>query len=190
MGYVTDTQTQFTVGRIPHGECHCGCGQRTTLALCTRDDRGWIKGEPTRFVLGHQARKRVRYVEVPKENFATPCWLWQLSCFHDGYGALWKGGRMCKAHRVYYEEQKGPVPDGTELDHLCRERQCVNPDHLEPVSHFENCRRGSNTKLTASSVADIRSSSDTQRVLARRYGVTQGHISRIKGGQTWGPTRT
>ncbi|MGO9792395.1 MAG: HNH endonuclease [Solirubrobacteraceae bacterium] len=89
------------------------------------------------------------------------------------------------AHRVNYEDRFGPVPEGTELDHLCRNRDCVNPDHLEPVTHAENCRRGRRAKLTTAQVAEIRSSSQTQRVIARRYGITQSHVSRIRRGEVW-----
>jgi HNH endonuclease len=92
---------------------------------------------------------------------------------------------MAFAQRVYYEERFGPVPVGTELDHLCRVRACINPDHLEPVTHAENCRRGRRAKLSPDQVAEIRSSSETQRVIARRFGVTQGHVARIRNGQSW-----
>lgn len=50
-------------------------------------------------------------------------------------------GKMRLAHRVAYEIHVGPIPDGLEIDHLCRVRCCVNPDHLEPVTHRENMRR-------------------------------------------------
>jgi DNA-binding transcriptional regulator YiaG len=92
---------------------------------------------------------------------------------------------MALAHRVYYEERHGPVPEGTELDHLCRVRACVNPSHMEAVTHAENCRRGRRAKLSADQVAEIRSSSETQHVIARRFGVTQGHVARIRNGQSW-----
>lgn len=69
------------------------------------------------------------------------CWLWQNPRPH-GYGQIRVGKRQRIAHRVIYELYVGPVDDGLELDHLCRNRSCVNPDHLEPVTHSENVRRG------------------------------------------------
>jgi hypothetical protein len=169
---------------VPRGYCECRCGHRTRLAPRNRRDRGWRKGEPLRFLRGHHRRKGVRYVETPG-GYETPCWLWQLAKNKDGYGTVRAGTGMALAHRVYYEERRGQVPEGTELDHLCGVRACVNPDHLEPVSHAENCRRGRRAKLTAKQVAEIRSSSETQRLIARRFGVTQGHVARIRRGQCW-----
>jgi HNH endonuclease len=63
----------------------------------------------------------------------------------DGYGicARGPGGRYSHlAHRRAYQMAVGPIPDGYELDHLCRNRACCNPEHLEPVTHLENVRRG------------------------------------------------
>lgn len=65
------------------------------------------------------------------------CWLWTGSCSR-GYGKLWVDGKNHQAHRVAYELMVGDVPDGLELDHLCRVRHCVNPAHLEPVTGYEN----------------------------------------------------
>ena len=53
-----------------------------------------------------------------------------------------RSGPMRIAHRLTYQWAKGPIPAGMELDHLCRNRRCVNPAHLEPVTHRENVRRG------------------------------------------------
>ena len=65
------------------------------------------------------------------------CWLWGGTVDHHGYGRY----RMRLAHRLAYLELAGEIPDGLELDHLCRVPACVNPNHLEPVSHAENVRR-------------------------------------------------
>ena len=70
------------------------------------------------------------------------CWIWQATTNADGYGQFRVGDRMVKAHRFAYELLVGPIPNGLELDHLCRVRNCVNPAHMEPVTHTENVRRG------------------------------------------------
>lgn len=76
-------------------------------------------------------------------GYTTACWVWQKSRYPNGYGQYTKrDGHRGLAHRAYYELLCGEVPDGMELDHLCRNRACVNPDHLEPVSGSENRRRG------------------------------------------------
>lgn len=67
------------------------------------------------------------------------CWLWLGAQDLQGYGRL--GARL--AHRVSYELFSGPIPEGLEIDHLCRVRSCVNPAHLEPVTHQENMSRSS-----------------------------------------------
>jgi hypothetical protein len=70
------------------------------------------------------------------------CWVWQRSLDSHGYGRMMISGRRWLAHRLAYEIFIGPPPIGTELDHLCRNTRCVNPTHLEPVTHAENMRRG------------------------------------------------
>jgi hypothetical protein len=75
-----------------------------------------------------------------------PCWLWKGHVGPNGYGYAGKGKL---AHRVVYEALVGPIPDGLDLDHLCRVRACVNPAHLEPVTRAENLWRGALARLTA-----------------------------------------
>lgn len=73
---------------------------------------------------------------------ADGCWLW-TGANNGRYGISVdpKTKRVTTAHRVLYEHFKGPIPDGLEVDHLCRVKLCVNPDHLEPVTSKENMRR-------------------------------------------------
>lgn len=69
------------------------------------------------------------------------CWLWKSTAERDTYGRFWDGTRLRKAYAFVYELLVGPVPEGLELDHLCRHQACVNPGHLEPVPHQVNCQR-------------------------------------------------
>lgn len=70
------------------------------------------------------------------------CWSWSGANNGNGYGRFYSEGTRIYAHRVAYEALVGTVPAGMELDHLCRNRGCVNPAHLEPVTHRENTLRG------------------------------------------------
>lgn len=66
------------------------------------------------------------------------CWEWTGPTNNHGYG---RTGNAEYVHRVVWRETVGPIPEGLELDHLCRNPACCNPDHLEPVTHAENMRR-------------------------------------------------
>lgn len=73
------------------------------------------------------------------------CWFWMAARRSHGYGVFWNGKRQVYAHRHSYECFVGPIPEGLTIDHLCRVRYCVNPDHLEPVTQKENNLRGEST---------------------------------------------
>jgi hypothetical protein len=77
-------------------------------------------------------------IEVPDLN---GCWIWSGGLKLNGYGYLRVGKKGHLAHRWVYEELVGPIPNGLTIDHLCRVKACVNPDHLEPVTNAENIRR-------------------------------------------------
>jgi hypothetical protein len=85
----------------------------------------------------------VRTVMTEGQHYAVDpdsgCWVWSRHVDRHGYGKMSQG---TLAHRRSYEDHVGPIPVGMELDHVCRNRCCVNPSHLEPVTTEENRRRG------------------------------------------------
>lgn len=114
----------------------------------------------------------------------TPCWTWQGKLTPDGYAC--RGSWSNLEHRNVYVAAHGPIPEGHDLDHLCRVHACVNPAHLEVVTHAENCRRGNVATLTHADVREIRTllaSGRMQRKIAEAYGVSESAISDIKTGR-------
>jgi len=83
-----------------------------------------------------------RYRVHPVVDEATGCHNWPGSTQGKGYGKVVREGRQQQAHRWYWIQRNGPIPAGMQLDHLCRNRLCCNPDHLEIVTNRENQLRG------------------------------------------------
>lgn len=77
-----------------------------------------------------------------RKDSNTGCWLWTGAQTGNGYGQASYEGKVTTAHRAYWLCAKGPLPENVDLDHRCRNRLCVNPDHLEPVTRSTNLRRG------------------------------------------------
>lgn len=127
-----------------------GCGRpHMSRGWCSAHYQRWYKrGDP--LDPGAKVYEKPRRRSDPAERFWSKvdkgaddeCWLWTASTDGHGYGQFWNGERRMPTHRWAYEQARGPIPEGLQLDHLCRVRRCVNPDHLEAVTQAENIRRG------------------------------------------------
>lgn len=133
-----------------------------------------------------------------KKAGPTDCWLWEGSKDKQGYGLIGDENRVLRmAHRVAYEDIKGPLPAGVILRHTCDNPPCCNPDHLLPGTHADNMNdmvsrgrsmRGEKNrlaKLTAADVVAIRADTRRQVEIAAAYGITHGNVSLIKSRRIW-----
>lgn len=147
--------------------CACGCGQSAT--------KTFIRGHNNFLRIG--APLETRYSEQDR-GYETPCWIWTGSTIRSGYGRLMYRGEQVLAHRRYYEHHVGPIPEGLTIDHLCRVRACVNPDHLEPVTNAENVRRGgiANRKASVEELSDLRTQGLTLREVGERVGLSESRV--------------
>lgn len=174
---------------IPLGWCQCGCGQKTSVAKKTNSAFGYVKGVPMRYLNGHGRWKSNPHYVAQDRGHDTRCWIWTGTISKGGYGKKHVDGREWFAHRYFYEQKYGPISAELPTDHLCRVRACCNPDHVEPVTHGENVRRGLVAKLDWAKVGLIRrlyaGGSYTQTELARMFGVKPNAICKLVNYKTW-----
>lgn len=123
------------------------------------------------------------------ETDANGCWVWRGRITAGGYGHLRSLGRTYRAHRLMYELTHGPIPGDLPIDHLCRNRACINPGHLEVVTTTVNNRRSSGTKLTEQRVRDIRRLWSTGGIslpkIGAQFGVVGSTIWSVVRGKNW-----
>ena len=128
----------------------------------------------------------------------SKCWEWRGSFSEKGYGVIFVGTRGIRAHRVSYELHNGPLGD-LHCCHHCDNTRCVNPNHLFAGTAADNCKdkeskgrggqlfgsRHAGSKLTEECIIDIRSSGESSRHIAARYGVTHSTILLIRKRNIW-----
>lgn len=185
--------------------CECGCGKPTKLEPQSVAARGIVKGQPKRFLSGHNWRMSLRprqpmdlavrfWRHVKKTD---GCWEWIGKRHRCGYGVIQIGGKKGpekRTHRIAWELSNGPIPPGLMVLHKCDNRPCVNPSHLYLGTAKDNMRdtmeRGPyspppllKSKLTAARVSSIRARFNaggiTKKELARISGLSETHLSRV-----------
>lgn len=134
----------IVVDPIAYGYCQCGCGEKTTVSQYNNSRYGYVAGEPRTIIRGHTQTKIVDLkAECIEEDcgYETHCLIWQRGV-GSGYARVshWDS-KESLVHRILYIAERGPIPEGMELDHLCNISLCVNPNHMEVVTHKENLRR-------------------------------------------------
>ena len=131
-----------------------GCERKhNARGLCNPHGAMQRRGEPLRPIQGRTGPILRPDLDRFAERVALQddgCLVWFGGMYGSGYGAFFPGGNRTGgnvlAHRWLFERLVGPIPDGFDIDHLCRNRPCVNPEHLEPVTRLENIRRAAAIK--------------------------------------------
>jgi len=167
--------------------CECGCGSPAPIAKMTMTKRGWVKGQPQRFVRGHTARVSKRKGEMRIEhNVATGCYEWQGATV-NGYGVIKHKQKQSLAHRFVYEIFVGKIPKNGVMDHLCYNPLCVNPDHLRVTDSVGNSHTSRATKLNSEAVKVLRAMKGKvhRQILAAIYGIRPKYVNAIQHGDWW-----
>lgn len=120
------------------------CGEQRTVK---RPDKAGRMCRPCAAKIGTSAAREANIQPVEQrfmkyvKKATSGCWEWGGTLQKNGYSTFYHNGKTVRGHRWSYEHFTAPIPQGKEIDHLCRNRKCVNPSHLEPVTRKENRRR-------------------------------------------------
>lgn len=143
---------------------------------------------------------KLAYYTDPQPN---GCWLWRGTIDRRGYGQLRLGRlKLRKAHRLSWEDARGPIPPGMHVCHRCDTPACVNPDHLFLGTHADNmadmvakgrakgggaAKGAANrmAKLTEEQALAVRADTRSQRVIAEAFGISQSNVYAIRAGIAW-----
>lgn len=203
-----DITTSESQEEIQYGYCQCGCGQKTKILQFNCAPDGLIKGEPRKFIYGHQNRRFKRsavdcFWEKVSISTFFECWEWQGGKKGNGYGEIGIGKKNIAAHRFSYELHNGPIPENLHVCHTCDNPSCVNPAHLflgtPAENHLDKTRKGRANppreggskyrgRFMTNDVLSIREHyANGERIidLANAYGVTPGAIRHIVRRLTW-----
>lgn len=110
------------------------------------------------------------------------CWNWLGNIDRNGYGRCKWMNRQAHAHRVFFIHRYGDVPEGREVHHVCRNRRCVNPDHLRAVTRAENTQDGASAKLTPDDVREIRR---VMKELCDKYDMSPSGLRMVADRKSW-----
>ncbi len=126
-------------------------------------------------------KRFLRHIEIVTES---GCWVWMGALSNGGYATFWDGLKYRTGHRFSFESFRGEVPDGLQLDHLCRVRCCVNPHHLEPVTARENMRRSTWTPDAAVAAHRLRCAAITHCPGGHKYSPENTRYAKGTGKRT------
>ena len=176
-----------------------GCDrEQRTLKCCAAHYNQW---HTTGAVPTRPFTDAARFYKYVDKRGIDECWPWLAQIKKNGYGQFSLKGRATQAHRASYQISKGEIPDGLVIRHTCDNKKCVNPNHLLSGTYKDNSRdavernlypRGEDqgrARLTLEQVVEIRdvsrAGSESQRSMARRFGVSKASVQRVAAGRTW-----
>ena len=188
-----------TKNKIKDGYCLCGCDQKTSI--CDRNDnrRGYIKGQPHKYITGHHQVINELNTNMFKK-LSNGCWEWQGLLDSGGYGRIKYKRQAMTAHRAFYLHTIGNIPEEYVIDHLChnkckickggsncQHRKCVNAMHLEAVTRAENVHRGFKSILNKDKVRVIISMNKifSYTKIAKVFNVSTSTIQHAVERKTW-----